>query len=164
MTDSQRYCDDLQKAFNITNRIFMTEFLLIPFDTPPPSPSSPPSSGGGVGSGGGGDSKEEGLDGGVIAAIIVACVAFVMFALFFGLWYWRRRRRGYVKQGDYVGEPGAMVIVEEPPGFRPQDSDVDYSEPATNDDPVVSDSHIPETEETREMDENDQQYPRQGSL
>lgn len=154
VTDSQTYCDDLQKAFNITNRIFLTSFILIPFGPPPPSPSSPPNGDGGL--------TDEGLGGGVVAAIVVACVAFVALPLFFGLWYWRRRKRGYIKQDDYVGEPRAIVIVEEPPGFRPQDSE--YSEPATNDDPVVSDSHIPETGDTEEMDENDQRPDRQGSL
>ena len=161
-TDSQRYCDNLQKVFNITNRIFMIDFLFIPFDTSSPSPTSSPSIGGSSGGDDGVVSKEEGLGGGLIAAICVACVVFVTLVLAFGLWYWRRRRKGYIKQGDYASEPGAMVIVEEPPGFRPLDSD--YSEPATNDDPVASDSRIPETEVTERTEGNDQRHDKQGSL
>jgi hypothetical protein len=155
-TDSQKYCDNLKKVFNITNRVFMVNFELIP--TPPPSPSSPPNGGGG-----GSDSDDVvGLSGGVIAVVVVVCIAFVTLVLFFGLWYWTRRKEEYVKKDEFVREPEALVIVEEPPGLRLQDSE--HSEPATNHDPAGPDSHIPETEETEDMDENNQWRGRQGSL
>lgn len=155
-TDSQTYCDNLQKAFNITNPIFLTNFELIPFETLPPSPSSSPNDGGR------GADNNVGLSGGVIAVIVVACIAFVALVLFFGPWCWTRRKEDHVKKDEYVGEPGAMVVVEEPPGFRQQDSE--YSAPATNHDPAASDSHFPVTEQTEEMDEKNQRLDQQGSL
>jgi hypothetical protein len=86
-----------------------------------------------------------------------------VLVLLFGVWYRTHKKEEYIRQDEYVREPGLMVVVEEPPGFRQQDSE--YSEPVTNDDPAPpSDSHIPEAEEPRKIEENHQPYDRQGSL
>jgi hypothetical protein len=144
--DSQRYSDSLQKAFNLPNRVNMHRIRLIA--TPPPSPSPPPTD----------STDEDGLDAGTIAAAVLACFFFVAFALFFGLWYKTRRKEGHVKQNEYLRELGATVVVEEPPGFRTQDSEF------LNSDSTVSESPLPAIQETNEADENDQRHERKGSL
>jgi hypothetical protein len=157
-TDSQAYCDNLHQAFNLSDPVFMINFFLIPFETSEPAsaPSSPPSGGGS------GNTTADGLEGGVVAAIVVVCIAFVVLVLFFGVWYLTHRKEEHIKQDEAVREPGQMVVVNEPPGFRLQDSE--YSEAVTNYEPAAFDSHIPEAEEPRKLNESYQRSERQGSL